>query len=519
MCGFIGILSDKAAVRGGFEAGLAAIYDRGVSVDRFESGGEQYGYVRLPTDDVSNEVLGEIAAGASKLFFNGLLTNVDYLAQRFSLPAEARRSDAVCLRLGLEQDGAAFLQRCRGMFAIGLVTAEVVMLVRDTIGVKPLYYAYEGGTFAFASELKALRALGLPVCEVAPGQIVRYERATQEVVLESFAYENMGEYTPAELEACLTEAIVVPTRRYLEDSDKSVAVLLSGGVDSSITAGVLAANLSLEHKQRLVAFCIGDEGSADLEAAQKLARQLELTFVRVRPHSAEVSLRRLPEIVYAVESPYARVAKVGLLYDALAQEIKRQGIDVVIGGEGADELFHGYHRFIDGLTHEQSGVLFGLFFAGIFPSTLLRRYDRIFARRQIEGRVPYLDQEVVALAGRIESIEKVRYEVAGHTSKLPLRALAKKLGLPAYIYDRAKEKMTSGATGKPNEARRNGYLEAESYETAGVSFEEATQMLYGLQFGKVLVSAEGTLTEEAVSGLAAGYRMLNKAMESERSLA
>lgn len=504
MCGFTGVITDEKTHDRAFADSLQTIRSRGVMTDTYKANGCMLGYCRLPTDDVFNAGLGKINSGPKGiLLFNGLITNTDYLAEHYNLPAAVKRSDSVCLQEGVAAYGSSFLRRCRGMFAAAFVTDGHILLARDTIGIKPLYFVYRPGLFAFASEIKALLPFGEPVNEVLPGQLITYRRANEEIKVKSFTYRPYQKLAAIDLEKCLTEAVVMPTERYLNDSPKKIALLLSGGLDSSIIAQLLVSHLSPDHQKRLVAFCIGSTEAGDVQAAKRLAKYLGLRLVHVPLPAPEIALRRLPSVVYHVESPLARVARVGLLYDLLAREIKSRDIDVVIGGEGADELFHGYHRFINDLSPEQSQKAFDLFYRGVFFNTLLQRYERIFARRQIEGRVPFLDQEVIELARQIAPDGKVRrYADGSHTSKLPLRTVAKQVGLPRSIYDRPKEKMTNGATRKENATGPGGYLETETEQIAGMSFQDLVSTLYRSFYynhkGDILKRSKQHLTEEEI---------------------
>lgn len=515
MCGFVGIVSLLTGMQKAFNDGVMAIQARGVTTDVLTCDAEQYGYARLPTDDVGNTSLGHISAGAERLLFNGLITNVDDLVEMFNLGDDMRRSDTRCLQAGLSTHGIEFLKHVRGMFAAAFITGERIMLIRDTVGIKPLYYVYEEGVFAFASELKALRPLHMAVHEVLPGRVIVYEKAEQTLNEQRFRYRSYRQYDMSKLESCLRESIVGPTKRYLQHSKKPVALLLSGGVDSSINAALLMSDLPPEDRKRVIAFCIGEDDTPDVRAAKLLASELQLPLIQVYPYSPEVAIQLLPAIVYKAESPYARVIKAALLYDALAAAIKMQGIDVVVGGEGADELFFGYHRFIDGLTHNQSKDLFSIFFERIFHYTLLQRYDRIMARRQIEGRVPYLDQELIELAAAIPAEAKIHHLQSGHISKIPLRDIAKRVGLPPYIYDRGKEKMTAGATGRENSTSREGYLEREAVTMTGRSFQELVELYYQQQFGAMLVTNGDHYTEEQVMEQAARYKAENLTAQKE----
>ncbi len=483
MCGFIGISSRTRTYRAEFDEGLRAVSARGRTSDVLHVDGASYGYCRLPTDDVANDGLASILRqDDSVLLFNGLITNARQLADRYELSSTSITSDTLCLREGLQRHGLKFLRHCRGMFAVARIDTTSAVLARDTVGIKPLYYVYDGDIFAFASEMKALTPLQKRIHEVLPGEIVTYHRETGELSHQCFAYDAQS----ANFEQSLIEAIVAPTERYLRQSDKGVALLMSGGLDSSIIVQVLVNHLPKPQHKRLSAFCIGTKGAADVRAASKLAQHLGLTLTHVSLPAGQALVSKMPRIVYDVESPFARVSRIALLYDELARAIKRQGMDVVIGGEGADELFYGYDRFLHGLNPRQAAKVYTMFFEGVFYNTLLQRYERIFARNLIEGRVPYLDQQVVAAAYALTPEHKVRYVSDGkYVTKLPLRKFAQQIGLPEYIYNRPKEKMASGATGRTNDDSLHSYLESEVRQITGHSFQELVTALYRIHFHQI----------------------------------
>jgi asparagine synthase (glutamine-hydrolysing) len=312
----------------------------------------------------------------------------------------------------------------------------------------------------------------------------------------------------------LIEAIVNPTKRYLDQSStKKVAVLLSGGIDSSLLLKLLTNNLSLEHRKRIVPFCIGLKGSNDYENAMKFIKQLGCEVIYTDLYSNEESLKKIPEITYMVESRYSRVVKVALLQDKLAHEIKKHDIEVVISGEGSDELFYGYERFINGLIAKQVDEVNTIFFQRIFYYTLLQRYDRVFARHQIEGRVPYLDQEIVELSKKFTMEEKIQKMGERYLSKMPLRKIAKEIGVPEFIYNRKKQKMMDGATGQANAEDEKGYLEEYIRKTIKKSGRDYITEIYMKHFGQrgkdILQKPPNFITEEQLALQVLNYRNEN----------
>ena len=462
MCGIIGITSENIKLKTAFfKKNRSHIVDRGVEFNSLDKDNLFIGYTRLPTDDINNIKLNSIQQDNDEIFlFNGLISNVEDLVEKFHLPLHLKQSDALCLKYGYKKYGTSFISLCRGMFAFILVTKTTITLVRDTIGIKPMYYIHNQEMFGFASEIKALLNEYTTITELLPGEIVTFYRETFSITSKKFKYESYKHYARDDLMNCLVESIVEPTKRYLKQSiNKRIGVLLSGGLDSSLILQILVNNLSRVDTSRIVAFCIGKKESNDYEAALQLCKLLKIKFIYVELYSDKESLEKIPEITYMVESKYSRVIKVALLQEKLAVEIKKNGIQVVISGEGADELFFGYKRFINGLTASQIGKINMRFLNNVFYYTLLQRYERVFARHQIEGRVPFLDQELIEIANKIKVDEKIKDVNTKCLSKMPLRLLAKESGLPEFIYYREKEKMIDGATGQSNSESDTGYLE------------------------------------------------------------
>src|SRR6202034_1412440 len=122
----------------------------------------------------------------------------------------------------------------------------------------------------------------------------------------------------------LYDSVVAPTKRYLGQSeDHKIAGLISGGVDSSLLVGMLNKYLSKKEKKRVVGFCIGTLTASDRKITKRLAADLDIAMIHVKPYAKNKALTKIPEIVYKVESKSSRVIKVALLQYALAEQIQR----------------------------------------------------------------------------------------------------------------------------------------------------------------------------------------------------
>ncbi|MGH3102478.1 MAG: asparagine synthase (glutamine-hydrolyzing), partial [Gaiellaceae bacterium] len=257
-----------------------------------------------------------------------------------------------------EEHGEAFVERLRGMFALALWDERRgrLLLARDRFGIKPLYLADTELGLAFASELAPLLALGVPadVDERALGDYVVLGWLSGEatglrgirrllpghaLVVEDASIRERSYWEPepppggSDLEETLREAVRLHLR-----SDVPLAVLLSGGLDSSLIAALAAR----EVEEPLRTFSVGfadaeyDERGPARAVAEAIGSRHEELVV-------ETSLADdLPAIAASLEQPLADPAAIPLWYlcRAVAGEVK-----VALAGDGGDEVFGGYSRY------------------------------------------------------------------------------------------------------------------------------------------------------------------------------
>ena len=512
MCGFVGFTHDEPNLCLEMtERGIRAISNRGVSTSTASCSGTGLGYTRLPTDAVTSATDNQInLQNGIATLFNGIITNVDDLCDLFGLSQNARRLDTECLREGYLTYGKAFLTKVRGMFAFAVITPETITIIRDTVGIKPLYYQHSLRFFSFGSEIKCLLKgePSLVVKEVTPGDIVTYHRETSSIDIDQFVYVPYKYTSKDDLSVCLEESIISPTVRYLRQADKQVGILLSGGVDSSLLVHTLFTKIPERFLDRISVFTLGLKDSEDVEYARLVQNQLGIEVTFIEPWDEDATFRHVDDVIYSVESAEPRVVKVALLQDVLARALEERGIQVLISGEGADELFFGYERFYDSIPLTMVAGFFEEFRKDVFPHTLLQRYDRQFARRCIEGRVPFLDQELIALSRKFTTREKLSFTDGSVINKRPLRNIAMDSGLHPQVAWRTKVKMTKGVTKEDNSENGNkGYLEEATQKRASVSFREFCQKrfdhLFPNCYGKLPAQRQ---TEEALMRKVEGER-------------
>jgi asparagine synthase (glutamine-hydrolysing) len=220
-------------------------------------------------------------------------------------------------------------------------------------------------------------------------------------------------------------------------SDVPVGAFLSGGLDSSLIAAI-----ARRHLPELHTFSVGVAGSRDLKAARRVADHLGTTHHEYVYDAREIR-RRLPEIVYSLESFDQDLVR-SAIPCYFASRLAAEQVKVVLTGEGADELFAGYDYY-KGIT--DPGALQRELRRSVrtLHNMNLQRVDRLTMAHSIEGRVPFLDVEMIALAQTIPPELKLATDDRGRqVEKWILRKACEDL-LPPEIIWRDKEQFDEGS--------------------------------------------------------------------------
>jgi asparagine synthase (glutamine-hydrolysing) len=433
MCGIVASYGEcpEYLVRGMIEA----IRHRGPDGLGFANiGASALGHARLSILDIeggaqpmTNE-RGDLA-----LAFNGEIYNhLDIRRRLEGRHAFKTRTDSESIIHAFEEVGEDAFSRLDGMFAIALAGPRGLILARDPLGIKPLYYGRLGSSILAASELKAfppmdeLRALPPGHAVALPGEPWRF--APPFPPLEPLFDPPLSEILQ-EIRRRLEAAVV---KRLM--SDVPVGVYLSGGLDSSLVAAMMRP-----HTVRLHSFTAGMKGAADLEAAREVADYLGTDHHEMIYTADEVE-RAIPDVIRSLESfdaPIVRSAVPMFFVSRMASE----SVKVVLSGEGADELFAGY-SYLGGLRtgrelrKELTGITLRL------QDTNLQRTDRMSMAHGLEARVPFLDQDLLRYVFRLPA--EMLLHRPDRPEKWLLREACRGL-LPASIIERKKMKFSDGA--------------------------------------------------------------------------
>lgn len=390
MCGIAGQLwGTRDAVRRALDAERHRGPDASAVAER---GSLALGHARLAILDLDRRSDQPFERGGVLLSYNGELWNWRALRAELEALGEEFRTggDTEVVAAALDRWGEDALPRLDGMFALAWTrSGEDVFLARDRFGEVPLHFALQR-PFSFASELGALLAAGADPRafeDVGPGEVVRVDASGARRRRWYFPPAAPAETTREEAAPRLRELLRASVRKRAI-SDVPVCALLSGGVDSGAVARFLK-----EEVPDLVAYtAVFDPKSADLRAARATAEALSLRLEEVRVEAP--SAADLAAVVGVVEMPFKAQVEIGWACVRLAERIAADGFKVTFSGEGSDELWGSYGFAYHGLKkagwHEYRRDLFLSQARKNFP-----RCNKVFMRRSIECRLPFLDPGLV----------------------------------------------------------------------------------------------------------------------------
>jgi asparagine synthase (glutamine-hydrolysing) len=359
MCGIAGIIGPRASAEIA-QSMAELIRHRGPDGEGvWSQPGVALSHRRLAIQDLTAAGRQPMVFGSEVLTYNGELYNHERLRASLLGPWASSGDTEVLLHLLAEQGGAC-LNRLVGMFALASwnTASQRLLLARDRLGIKPLYYRLLPDGIAFASELKALMLLGTPaidrsavrdflthgyipapktiyqgICKLPAAHTLTWQAGN--VRIERYwnpstaIIKRSAEETLQQLDALLAQ--VVPDHTV---SDVPVGVFLSGGVDSALTAYYLDSPRT---------FTLGFESGArsEADAARQVAEHLETAHLQMLAPQADfaAALERIPALF---DEPFGDSAAWSNL---LIAQFARREVTVALSGEGGDEIFCGYPRY------------------------------------------------------------------------------------------------------------------------------------------------------------------------------
>ena len=381
---------------------------------------------------------------------NGEIYNHQEIRKEFPNYEFSTNSDCEVILALYAKYGADFIDKMNGIFAFVIYDSknDEYFVARDHMGIIPLYIGWDADKiFYVSSELKALEGVCNKIELFPPGH---YLLSTKDDYIKWYDrdWREYNEVKNAKSDIKkLRDSLEQAIKRQLM-SDVPYGVLLSGGLDSSITSAVAKKysemRIESNNKQpawwpQLHSFSVGLEGSPDLAAAKLVADHIgtihhEIIF------TIQEGLDAIKDVIYNLETYDITTVRASTPMYLMARVIKSMGIKMVLSGEGADEIFGGYLYFHKAPNsrefHDET----------VRKLDKLHMYDCLRANKSlaawgIEGRVPFLDKEFMDVAMSLNPEDKM---IKGDRIEKWILRKAFEEYLPESIVWRQKEQFSDG---------------------------------------------------------------------------
>ena len=444
MCGFVALFNRTSTShdihamlktighRGPDSSKIVQINDWKLGFNRLGIVGREHEFDQPYTED-----------GGFYLLFNGEIYNYKELASKYLPDLEARSDTQVLYRL-LKLMSDRILSELDGIFAFIFVdtSTDIVTAARDSLGVKPLYYFYDGDDLLFSSELKPLRECkSLSYRETSLVEYLAFGSVSHGYTIYESLYQlepssilnfspqvglSLNKYTTRPI-FCESSPLEAGIKSQIPDID--FGLMYSGGIDSTILLNICSQYPGLQHT-----FSISvDHPEMDETHWQEMGLQIikpHCKHHRIIDDSSDFSFNSLSLYNKDLDLPISHPSFIGSL--KIANYAKSLGLKVLLCGEGADEVFHGYtwHLQKDLVQGEsnpfylrQSDICMALsidhrdifdideidhdkFFFDFYLPRWLLRADLTGMKHSIENRVPFLSRDIVSFASTMSPTQK-----------------------------------------------------------------------------------------------------------------
>lgn len=477
MCGIWLSIGVRNAILDNFKACLKALENRGPEGSKLVdiSGMAMFGFTRLAINGLNPEGMQPMTNGDLWWMCNGEIYNWKQLALDYGISTESGSDCEVLGQLFMKvvvpgTDPSVFFRLLDGVFAIAIVDLRnnTLTLGRDPYGVRPLFIGQRYGfspkqsnTFEMnvcnimaASEIKALHPFCTTIQSFEPGTFEVYDIKTMNKVFSkryhTIPWLKNNMYQPSVENgidyACmgLRKALEVAVQKRML-TERPVAALLSGGIDSSLIASLAAKELRKAGAPPLKTFSVGMVGSQDLLYARKVADWIGSEHHEIIL-TADDFFKAIPHVIAAIESYDTTTVRASVGNWLVAKAVAEQSdCKVVFNGDGSDEVFGSYLYFYNAPHNSAYEEEVTRLLSEISLFDVLRS-DRSISSHGLEARTPFLDKQFVAIARSI-STEWLRPVRGKQVEKWVLRrAFDDGTTLPHEVLWRRKEAFSDGVS-------------------------------------------------------------------------
>jgi len=334
-----------------------------------------------------------------------------------------------------QRNAGHIIEGLNGSYAFAIAYPGGVIAGRDTMGTTPLYYGENEAACAIASERKALWALGIrDVRSFPPGNLAV-------ISAEGFSFKPVKTTTQPPLESLETEMgakrlhnlLLESTRERVLDVNR-VAVAFSGGLDSSIVA-VLAKMCGVN----VHLISVGLEGQPEVRYAEAAAEALGLP-IHLQTYTTRDVGEVLPKVLWLMEESDVVKVSIAVPFYWTAETASKLGHNILLAGQGSDELFGGYQRYLK--EYAQFGAL-GVqkaMYRDVASSyeTNFQRDNQVCSFHKVELRLPFADRDIAHFSLGLPLSLKID-STTDPLRKRVLRRVAQSLGMPTFIVNKTKK--------------------------------------------------------------------------------
>jgi asparagine synthase (glutamine-hydrolysing) len=354
----------------------------------------------------------------------------------YSLNTEFSNATLVAEKLNQNRENVeALIKNFEGGFAFAVAESGGLVAGRDSLGLYPLYYGENADLAALASERKALWKIGIKEAHsFPPGHIAVVDE-------HGFKFKPVKILVHARTKQINMQAVAKKLLKLLQHSAKQrvsglkeLAVAFSGGLDSSIIA-FLAKNFGVE--VHLISVSLKNQ--PEIECAKKAAEALNLPL-HINLYSEKAVEEVLPKVLWLIEGSNPVKTSIGIPVFWTAEKASEMGFRVMIAGQGADELFGGYKRYLDDyLRYGEESVQKTIF------NDIVRMYENNFERdskicnfHNVELRLPFATYQLAKFSASLPLQLKIE-SPNDMLRKIVLRKVAEDMGLPHFIVNKPKK--------------------------------------------------------------------------------
>ena len=459
MCGIFAILNNSKineTIEKGFKSGSG----RGPEFSKLVTtqNNVTLGFHRLAINGLNETSNQPLHVNGITLICNGEIYNYKHLYKLMNIEPTTQ-SDCEVIIHCYQKFGIKYtLDILDGVFAFVLIDNQKgeLYVARDVYGVRPLFCSFQDSylssnreehddCFFFASELKMIHGLTKQeICQFRPASYSKYVFMDKWVQQETNVTYHVGHTNQSSTWYYneIREKLISAVRKRISTTERPIACLLSGGLDSSLITSIVSSFMDTKEK-KLETYSIGLEGSEDLKYARLVAN-----FLKTNHHEIIVSemdfLEAIPEVIKTIESYDTTTVRASVGNYLVAKYIKENSdAKVIFNGDGSDEVTGGYmyfHKAPDSLSfdNECKRLLKDICYFDVLRS------DRCISCHGLEARTPFLDKEFVR--NYLSLPYKKRYHVEKKQCEKYLLRDAFGNYLPTEVLFRTKEAFSDGVS-------------------------------------------------------------------------